>query len=406
MKKFKYTAVNINKRKFVGTYLADNEKQLAADLSRQGLYLMKAKVVPDNPAKKFVVMGSKIKMLDLTSFCRKFAIMINAGMSIDQTLDVLKRQDYDKFFRVVLEKIHEDVKGGAMLSDAIEHHKGIFPHFFKSMIRVGEASGKLEFVMKSLADHYENDAEMKKKIKGAMAYPIALLLMTVGIIVLMMVMVIPSFKDALAKMDVEMPKLTLVISNISDYFVANWKVIFLVAVFLFVLLKLFGKTQKGRYFYDTLAIKVPVINKVNIARITARFARGFSLLLSSGMDTIEALEEIELVLGNKNIEKRFRLAVEDIKHGMNITMAFDSYKLFPDILIQMISVGERTAALEEVLNRSCKFFDDQAEAAIKSFTNSIQPIMLLIMGVVIAILFMAVYAPILQIINSVNTTTM
>ena len=110
--------------------------------------------------------------------------------------------------------------------------------------------------------------------------------------------------------------------------------------------------------------------------------------------------------GDKNIEKRFRLAVEDIKHGMNITMAFDSYKLFPDILIQMISVGERTAALEEVLNRSCKFFDDQAEAAIKSFTNSIQPIMLLIMGVVIAILFMAVYAPILQIINSVNTTTM
>jgi len=402
VKKYKYTAVNINKRKFVGTYLADSEKQLATDLSRQGLYLMKAKIVPDNPAKKFVALGSKIKMLDLTSFCRQFAIMLNSGMSIDQALDVLKRQDYDKFFRVVLEKIHEDVKGGDMLSDAIEHHKGIFPHFFKSMIRVGESSGKLEYVMNSLADHYEKDSEIKKKIKGAMAYPIMLLIMTLGIVVLMMLLVIPRFKEALGTMDVEMPKITMIVSDMSDYFVENWKMIFLVLLLGIILIKLFGKTKSGRYFYDTLALKVPLINKVNIARITARFARGFSLLLSSGMDTIEALEEIVLVLGNKNVEKRFRLAIDDIKNGMNITMAFDSYKLFPDILIQMISVGERTAALEEVLSRSCNFFDGQAEDAIKKFTNSIQPIMLLIMGTIIAVLFMAVYAPILQIINSVN----
>ena len=403
MKKYKYEAVNLAKKKFTGTYLAENERQLAQELAKQNLYLISAKVTTDSPAASFINLGNKVKMNDLTTFCRQFAIMSNSGMSIVQTLDVLKTQDYDKFFKQLLADIHEDVKAGIMLSDALNKHKKVFPNFFKSMIKVGEASGKLEIVMNSLADYYESDAALRKKTKGAMAYPLMLLLMTIAITILMMLFVVPTFKETLSEMDVEMPGLTRAISDLSDYLVANWKKILIIVVSVIVLIKIVGMTKKGRYLYDTLALKIPLFKGINIARITARFARGFGLLLSSGMDIIEAMEEISIILGNKNIEARFKLATEDVRQGMSLTMAFESYKLFPEILIQMISVGERTASLEEVLERSCGFFDEQAESALKAFTSAIQPVMLLIMGGVVGTLFIAIYAPMLSIMTTIGS---
>lgn len=401
MKKFKYEAINLAKKKFTGTYLAENEKQLAQELAKQNLYLISAKVTTDSPASSFINLGNKVKMSDLTTFCRQFAIMSNSGMSIVQTLDVLKAQDYDKFFKQLLADIHEDVKAGIMLSDALNKHKKVFPNFFKSMIKVGEASGKLEIVMNSLADYYESDAALRKKTKGAMAYPLMLLAMTVAITILMMLFVVPTFKETLAEMDVEMPGLTKAISDLSDYMLANWKKMLIIIVSAIVLFKIVGMTKKGKYFYDTLALKIPLFKNINISRITARFARGFGLLLSSGMDIIEAMEEISIILGNKNIEARFKQATEDVRQGMSLTMAFESYKLFPEILIQMISVGERTASLEEVLERSCGFFDEQAESALKAFTSAIQPVMLLIMGGVVGTLFIAIYSPMLSIMTTV-----
>ena len=228
------------------------------------------------------------------------------------------------------------------------------------MIYVGEASGKLDIVLNSLADYYDSDSSIRKKTKGAMVYPAMLGLMTLGIVLLMMVFVIPTFKETLMEMDVEMPALTQAIYDMSDYIKANYKKLILYAVLIFAFIKIFSKTKKGIYVFDTIALKFPFVNKINIARITARFARGFSLLLSSGMDIVEAMEVISVVLGNTNVEKRFKLATEDVRQGMSLTMAFESYKLFPDILIQMVSVGERTASIDEVLSRTCKFFDEQA----------------------------------------------
>lgn len=402
MKKYKYEAVNINKKKFTGTFLAENERDLASQLAKQNLYLISAKVTSDEVRPSFFSVGGRVKMVDLTAFCRQFSIMLNSGMSIVQTLDVLKAQDYDRFFKSILENVYEDVKTGVMLSDALAKHKKVFPNFFKSMIKVGEASGKLDVVMISLADYYDNDAALKKKTKGALAYPIMLLMMTIGIVVLMMLFVVPTFKDTLKDMKVEMPPLTQAIADLSDFVKLEWKKILVVIGSLVALIFLYSRTEKGKYTFDTLAINFPLLKTINIAKITARFARGFSLLLSSGMDIIEAMEEISAVIGNRNVEKRFKQAIEDVRQGMTLTMAFESYKLFPDILIQMVSVGERTASLEEVLSRSCAFFDEQADSAIKAFTSAISPIMLLIMGGVVGVLFIAIYSPMLQIMTTIG----
>ena len=402
MKKFKYTAVNLEKKKFTGVFIAENEKDLARQLAKQNLFLISAKPASDNPAMTLLNFGNKIKMGELTQFCRQFAIMCNSGMSIVEALNVLRSQDYDKFFKLILDHVYEDVKAGLMLSAALDKHKGQFPNFFKSMIYVGEQSGKLEIVMNSLADYYEQDAAIRRKTKGAFAYPLMLMGMTVAIVVVMMLFVIPKFKDALSKMNVEMPGLTQAIYDMSDYVIANWWKM-LIGVFLVILvIKLIGYTKSGRMFYDKMFVKAPLIKKLNVARITARFARGFSLLLSSGMDIVEAMEEISVVLGNVYITQKFKQATEDVRQGMSLTMAFETYDLFPDILTQMISVGEKTASIEEVLNRSCGFFDEQAQAAIEAFTSAIQPVMLCIMGGIIGTLFIAIYSPMLSIMGTVG----
>ena len=402
MKKFKYSAINLEKKKFSGTFLAENERDLAIQLSKQGLFLLSCQTATDSPAKSFLNYGNTVKLTELTTFCRQFSIMINSGMSIVQALEVLKSQDFTKFFKQILEIVYEDVKGGIMLSDALKKHGKIFPNFFRSMIYVGEASGKLDIILNSLADYYDSDAAIRKKTKGAMVYPAMLGLMTLGILILMMVFVVPTFKETLDDMGVPMPGLTKVIIQMSDYIKANYLKILIIVVCLIVGIKIFSMTSKGKYVFDTISLKFPLVKTITIAKITARFARGFSLLLNSGMDMVEAMETISVILGNKNIEKRFKLATEDVRQGMSLTMAFDSYKLFPDILIQMISVGERTAAVDEVLERSCTFFDEQAESAINAFTSAISPIMLLIMGGVVGTLFIAIYSPMLSIMTTIG----
>jgi len=403
MKKYKYTAVNINKKKFTGTFLAEDEKDLTRELQKQNLYLVSCKVVGETAKPSFFSLSTgKVTKAELSLFCRQFAIMITAGLGITQTLEVLSTQPFDPYFRNIIRAIYEDVKAGTMLSDGLKKYNKVFPSFFNSMVRVGESSAKLDKIMVSLADYYEKEQATIKKTKGALAYPLMLLFLTIGIVVLMMAFVVPRFKDTLSKLDVEMPPLTKFISDASDYLIANYSEILLVVFAVVGVIFLFSRTEKGKYTFDTLAIKLPLIKKITIAKITSRFCRGFSLLLSSGMNIVEALDEIAGVLGNRNEEKRFRMAAESVKQGMSLTLAFKSYKLFPDILIEMIAVGERTATIDSVLMRCCDFFDEQAESATSAFVASINPIMLLIMGGTVGTLFIAIYQPILQIITDIG----
>ena len=202
VRKYKYVAVNLERKKFSGVFLAENEKDLAVQLAKQNLYLISAKVASDRQKSKFFSLSGSVTADDLNTFCRQFAIMINSGMNILETLDILKKQNYSSFFKDIIDSISEDVRGGIMLSDAINKHKNIFPQFFRSMVYVGEISGRIDIVLNNLADYYENDAEIKKRTKGAMIYPLMLLTLTIGIVILMMVFVIPTFKDALSELEI------------------------------------------------------------------------------------------------------------------------------------------------------------------------------------------------------------
>jgi type II secretory pathway component PulF len=270
------------------------------------------------------------------------------------------------------------------------------------MVYVGEQSGKLESVFVALAEYYETDAGIKRKVKSAMSYPLMLLGMAVGIVVIMLGFVIPTFRDTLSQLEVEITGITKVIYDMSDFLVANWLYllagIIVVALIIFLVLQ----TEKGKYAFDFIKVKIPIIKTLQINTITARFARGFALLLSSGMDLTEALDAIEIVIGNRYVKKRFHAAADSVRQGMSLTNAFESYKLFPSMMNQMITVGERTNSLDEVLTRSCVFFDSQVESALNAVTSKIQPIMLILIGAVVAVMFIGVYSPMLSIMTGLG----
>lgn len=403
MQKYKYTAVNLQKEKFTGLFIANDEHDLAVQLAKQNLYLISFKVYKGGTPNAFFTLGTgKLSLNDLTTFCRQYAIMINSGMSLMACLECLKAQPYSTFFKQILEVIYEDVKGGIMLSEAFNKHESVFPDFFRSMIYVGEVSGKLDMVFNSLADYYETDAAIKKKTKSAMSYPLMLGGMTVGILIAMLTFIVPTFRDSLSSLQIEAEGITKIVYDLSDFVLENWKPILLGIFAIAAAAFLFGKTEKGKYFYDVLKIRLPLIGTVQTDLITARFARGFGLLLSSGMDISEAMESIIVVLGNRNVVERFKKARDEVLQGSSLALALQKYKLFPDMMIQMVSVGERTASLDEVLNRSCKFFDDRVETTLSSVTSKIQPIMLMMMGGVVGVLFIAIYSPMISIMTKLT----
>ena len=405
MPTYKYVAVNLQKQKFKGKYIAEDERDLAVQLAKQNLYLVSASEYKGGTPSAFFTLGTgKVKMTELTSFCRQFAIMLTSGVQILDCLQILRDQSFSAYFKSILFVIADDVKSGEMLSVALDKHKKVFPDFFVSMIHVGEASGKLDTVFVSLANYYESDAALRRKVKAALAYPLLLMGMTVAVVFLMLTFVIPKFKNVLAELEVELEGFTKVVYGISDFALAYWQLIVAGVIVIGCVLFLYLQTAKGKKAFDVFKVKCPVIGKITVELITARFARAFSILLSSGMDLASALDTTALILGNSYIETRFRTASEEVRNGTTITTAFRKYQLFPDMMTQMLAVAEKTNSLDEVLTRTCKFFDEQVEATLTSVTTKIQPIMLIIMGAVIGSLFIAVYAPMLSIMNGLAYT--
>ncbi len=403
MRQYKYVAVNLQKEKFHGNFIAKDEADLSVQLSKQGLFLVSATPYNGKAPSSFFTLGTgKVTLHELTTFCRQYAIMINSGISLLGGIEILKEQNFSALFKSLLQLIYEDVKAGMMLSDAMAKHKNVFPVFFRSMIRVGESSGRLDVVMNSLADYYEKDTAIKKKAKSALAYPTMLLVLTVGIVIVMLAFVIPTFRESLSSLEVEITGITKVVYDTSDFLLANWQKMLLGALGVVAVLFLIGKTKKGSYFYDWLKVNVPLLKNITINMVTSRFSRGFGLLLSSGMDITDALDAVVIVFGNQDVERRFRQAAEEVRHGMTLAIAFDKYHLFPPIMVQMIAVGEKTAAIDDVLTRSCTFFDESVDDALSALTSTIQPVMLLLLGGIVGLLFIAIYSPMLAIMTSLT----
>ena len=402
MKKFKYVATDKEGKTIKGNFVAENETEMKEMLLKAGYFVTSFRQVSSTDLSAFFSLSGKVKVSELSQFCNQFSIMIAAGISIEESLEVASQQSFSRLLRSTLVKILEDIRQGVLLSDAMAKHPKVFPPFFSSMVFVGESAGCLDKVLVNVAEYYQLEERTKKKVRGALAYPAILLVLLIGVVIVMMAFVIPNFVGAFSKMDIEMPALTMAIFDMSNFFKEN---ILYILAFLFAFIVILWALKflpSVREFYDKLKVTLPIFKRINMAIFTSRFCRSLGLLLDSGSDSLSALENLRKTITNRHLVKKFDKVVADVKMGMNLSGALSAEMELSPVLIQMIVVGERTGDLAPILNRTAPYFDAQAEASLGLITTIVQPTIMLLLGVSVAILFVAIYSPILQMITQLQ----
>ena len=380
---------------------ATDDLSLRAQMRQDKIHLLSFAAVKEEKQNEFFAVSSKVKFNEVITFLRQFAVMLKAGIPLSECLNSLHKQKFSIPFRNVLQTIYLDVESGVLLSDAFAKHPKVFPRFFVSMVSIGEVSGSLDKVMSNMADYYENDRRIKKKASSAMVYPSLLISMIFIVVIFLCLFVLPQFESTISQLGGEVPAITRVVMSMSKFVQDYIFIILPVAAMIVLLVVLFLKTKIGKYVKDVLMLNLPIISTVQKNLITARFSRAFIILLGSGMNMIDILENLQKMLGNEVFTRKFDYTVEEVKRGRRIAASIEATGLFPPMLTQMIRVGENSGNIEEVLESTGAYFDEQVEASIAKATAAIEPICIIILGAVVCLVVLSVLVPMMSMMSAV-----
>ena len=402
MKKFFYQARDLNGKKIKGTFISENEEDMKKSLAQNNLFLEKYKQLSTKKPSAFFSVTGKVSLNELCNFCKQFAVMISAGIAIVDSIKILKNQSFSSLMRKTLDKVEEDVSTGLLLSQSMKKYNKVFPNFFVSMIYIGEVTGQLDTILLSVSDYYTRRQKNVKKIKAALAYPIVLLCLMTGVMALMLGMVIPTFISSFTQMNVELPAITIFLFKLSNFFTEYWKTMVLAIFGIGFLIYVVNKTPSGRYFFDMLKVKIPVVKQITLASFTSTLTQSLGLLLGNGLDMVSALNSIGNIINNKYLLKQFNIMKKDVEKGLSLSQSLEINMKLSPVLTQIILVGEKTGTIDKVLIQTYDYFDQQIDSALNLISTTIQPILLCVLGLAIGTMFMAIYMPILSMITTVN----
>ena len=386
MTTFSYVATDVNGKKVKGTEMAEDSQELIDKLKQKGLFCTTYKDVQKNKASdvKF-----KFKTKDLAFFCRQLAAMLTSGISLVKALHILQSQTEDKKQKQVLLDIYEEVQKGRSFSEAIATKPGVFPSLFVSMVSAGEVSGNLDMIMNRVAEHYAKDSKTQNKIKGAMIYPIVLLCLLVVMMIAMFTLIMPMFRDLIG--DGEIPPLSAAMFSISDFMINQWYLLVIIGVVIVIIFRIILKTPASKLKWDAMLLKVPKVGKLLKTIYTARFARTMSNLFSSGLQMVDCIEKSVGTLGNTYIIKVFEDVIENVKRGEALSVAIGRTGIFDGMFISIIYVGEESGTLDQILAKSSDYYDEEADSAISSLVSLMEPLMIIVMGVMIGCVLAGVF---------------
>jgi type IV pilus assembly protein PilC len=348
-------------------------------------------------------MGPRIAGKEVVIFTRQFATMIDSGLPIVQALEVLAKQHQNKAFKKVLKGVKETVETGGTLSQGMRKYPKAFDDLYVNMIAAGESGGILDSILDRLSLYMEKSLKLKREIKTAMIYPAIVFTVAMIVSAILLVFVIPTFKDLYSGSGLELPGLTKIVMSLSDFMVNWWMVIFgIIGGSLFAVVRGL-KTELGQKILHPLALKLPVLGSLIRKVSVARFSRTLGTMLTSGVPILDALSICCRTAGNKVVEneiQRVRLAISE---GQTMAEPLNDSKTFPPMVVQMISVGESTGALDAMLNKIAEFYEQEVDTAVAGLKQSIEPIMIVILGVIVGVLVIAMYLPIFQMGKVVGT---
>lgn len=389
-----------------GTLEGDNEGAVARRLQEQGATVQKIEMARDQARKPNISSIGGVKLADLSIFCRQFSTMIDAGVSLVRCLSVLGQQTASPKLKYIISEVETEVQAGQMLSKSLARYPNVFSNLFVGLVRAGEVGGALEESLQRLSSFLEKDMELRRKVKGAMTYPVIVLTVAIIIVLGLVTFILPAFMKMFIELGMtkeEMPVMTRTLMSFSDFLITKWYMMIAIVVFVVISFRFFVSTKVGRRLFDRFKLKAPVFGKLNHRISLARFARTLATLLTSGVPILSAMETVAGTVSNEIISDAILHARARIREGDRIGEPLAKSKLFPPMIVQMISIGEESGSLDQMLTKVADFYESEVDAALQSLTAAIEPVMIVMLGSIVGFIVIAMFMPLLAIITKLGS---
>lgn len=398
---FRYVAKDREGKTVTGSLEAVSSLALIESLRKRELIIVSIEEQRAR-AKGLAIRRESVTLDDLAIFSRQLATLVDAGIPLVGALDALQDQVENKSFKNVIRKIRDDVEGGLSLSEAIAHQPNVFSPFFMNMVKAGESSGQLDEILERVASYLEKTLALIRKVRSSLIYPAVVVFMAIAITTFLIVKVVPTFKSIFVTIGVELPLATRILIGFSD-FTRKWFPMVTTSFVIFIIaLGQFIRTDKGKLIFDTLTLKLPVLGPLLKKVAIARFARTLSTLQRSGVSILTALEIVGKTSGNKIIEAAVIKTKSSIKEGESIAQPLAASNVFPPMVTRMISVGEQTGKLEEMLGKIAEYYESEVDAAVSGLTSLIEPLIIAFLGVVVGGIVISMFLPIVKLLQVVT----
>jgi len=397
MPEYLYKAQNPSGNVLKGTMEAANKMFVLQSLKEKGYYPIEIKEAV-RPKELKINLSQKVGIRDIAVFCRQFATIVDAGITIINGLNILRQQAENKKLRDIIGKVYEEVQKGKTLSESLKQHKE-FPLLLVNMIKAGEVSGRLDEILDRMAIYYEKEDKLIKKINSALMYPSVVSIIATVIVIFLVTKVLPIFVEMFAGFNAELPLPTVILLGMSNAIQNYWYMIILCVILLVYIIKKYINTNEGRYKLHYLILKIPIIGGINKKIITSRFARTLSTLLESGIPVIQAMDIIENTITSAVLEEGIKKCKESINKGAGLSKPLESINVFPPMLIEMINIGEETGTLDVMLSKTAQFYDDEVDIVVAGLTTLIEPVIMILLAAVVGFIIISIILPMFEMYN-------
>lgn len=395
-----YKASNRAGQTVEGIIEASDRKEVVYALRGKSLYLLDLKEVYPKSSADITLGSAKIPKRTLAVFCTQFASILRAGVPLVQTLAMLEEQTANVKLKAILQQVSEDLQRGRSLSESFSMHERALPSLMVKMIEAGELSGTLDLSLERLATHFEREYRLARRVRSAMTYPIIVFSLAILVVVFLLLVIIPSFRAFFDKAGAELPGITVAMLAFSDFVSSQWLVLLGIFVLIFTSFKIYKSTEQGRLSVDSLKFKFPVLKKTIVQLLAARLSRTLATLTVTGISLTQSLRIASKVVGNKLAEYRLNDVEDQIKQGRTLHAALSAAGIFPSMLVQMARIGEEAGTLDEMLERTAEYFEDEADIAITRMVNIIQPVLLVFVAGIVLLVILSVLLPMLTMYNT------
>lgn len=391
---FQYSAMDKAGKTKKGKMEARNKEVATQMIKDAGMYPIQ--VNEEGALQKDIVIGNPIGTKDLTIFCQQFEAVLSAGISVLEALHLLKEQTENKYFQKVIADIYANVEQGESLSSSMSKHPKVFPSILINMIEAGEISGNLEVALRRMASHFEKEFKLQQDVKKATTYPIVVAFISIAVVVVLMVVVIPTFVGMFSEMGMELPLTTRILLAISDFIINQWYVLIISIALIVLVFTYYSRSEVGKMMLSGVKLKAPVFGNLNTKIIASRFARTLSTLLASGLPLLDAMEVVSKVVDNHKVMKGLIDAREQVSKGMPLSKPIAEMGVFPPMINHMVRIGEDTGQLEPILDKVADFYDTEVETAVSQLTTMLEPLIIVVLALVVGFVVISIVQPMFQ----------